>query len=154
MENVTVTASVVASSSLTSKYFTSGTSSNYDVSLTPRYTNDKVGYLGVTAGNHDGTVAYYKIKVATFSGNGGNVTLIADTTSNSIYKSASNTGNVSIVDSAPATNSGYMYIKVSGSGTAKAATAGWIEAEGATATGSSTKYVKLLKYEGTYTTIS
>ena len=153
MPDITVTSSITASANMTGKYFTTSgaSSSSYDVSLTPQYTNDAIGYLGVAAGTHNGTVQYYKIITATFTGNGGNVTLTADTTSNSIYKSASNTGNVSVVDSAPATDSGYLYIKVTGSGTAKANKAGWIELNGATATGSSDKYIRLLGYDGTYT---
>lgn len=153
MPDITVTTSISASTNMTGKYFTTSgaSSSSFDVSLTPQYTNSAKGYLDVTAGTHNGTIQYYKIITATFTGNGGNVALVADTTANSIYKSASNTGNVSIENSAPAANSGYLYIKVSGSGTAKASRAGWVELDGATATGSSPKYVKILGYDGTYT---
>ena len=135
-------------------YFDNGTQSSNSIAITPSYTNATAGYLAQHTTAQNGTVVYKKIKVATFSGNGGNVTLVADNTSNSIYKSTSNTGNAAIVNSAPATNSGYVYIKVTGSGTAKAATAGWITEDGATATGSSTKYVRLLGYDGSYTVIS
>ena len=153
MPDITVSSSISASANMTGKYFTTdgATSSSFDVSLTPQYTNSAKGYLDVTAGTHNGTAQYYKIITATFTGNGGSVALVADTTSNSIYKSASNTGNISIETSAPATDSGYLYIKVSGSGTAKANKAGWVELDGATATGSGTRYVKILGYDGTFT---
>lgn len=134
-----------------STYFNEGTSGSNSISITPTYTNSTAGYLAAHATAQAGTTAYYTIKTAIFTGNGGDVTLIADTTSNSIYQSAQNTGNVSIETSAPTAASGYLYIKVTGSGTAKASTAGWVEANGATATGSSTRYVKILKYDGSYT---
>lgn len=134
-----------------STYFNEGTSSSNSVTITPTYTNSTAGYLAAHTSAQSGTAAYYTIKTATFTGNGGNVALVADTTSNSIYQSSSNTGNVSIETSAPATDSGYVYIKVTGSGTAKASAAGWVAANGATATGSSTRYVKMLKYDGSYT---
>lgn len=134
-----------------STYFNEGSSSSNSISITPTYTNSTAGYLAAHATAQSGTTAYYTIKTATFTGDGGNVALVADTTSNSIYQSAQNTGNVSVESSAPTTSSGYMYIKLTGSGTAKASAAGWIEANGATATGSATKYIKILKYDGTYT---
>ena len=134
-----------------STYFNEGSASSNSVTLTPTYTNTTAGYLAAHATAQSGTAQYYTIKTATFTGNGGNVTLVADTTSNSIYQSTTNTGNVSVESSAPATDSGYLYIKVTGSGTAKASAAGWIAANGTTATGSSTKYIKILKYDGTYT---
>lgn len=134
-----------------STYFNEGTSSSNSISLTPTYTNTTAGYLAAHSTAQSGTTSYYTIKTATFTGNGGNVALVADTTSNSIYQSAQNTGNVSVESSAPTVASGYVYIKVTGSGTAKASAAGWIENNGATATGSATKYIKLLKYDGSYT---
>lgn len=149
MPDISVTPAI-ANTSL-STYFNSGTSSSNSISLTPTYTNNTAGYLAQHTSAQSGTTVYYTIKTATFSGDGGNVALVADTTSNSIYQSAANNGNVSVESSAPATNSGYMYIKLTGSGTAKCATAGWIEANGATTTGSSTKYIKILKYDGSYT---
>lgn len=149
MPDVTVTASIVASSNLTSKYFTSGTSSNYDVSLTPRYTNDAVGYLGVTAGNHDGTVAYYKIKVASFTNNGGNVAL--ETDANSINSIAS------VQSAVPSDSTTKVYLKVTGSGYIKttASGGGWWENDTDTgATGSATKYIHLDRYTGAYQYVS
>ena len=134
-----------------STYFDSGSASSNSVSLTPTYTNTTAGYLAAHSTAQSGTAEYYTIKTATFSGDGGNVALVADTTSNSVYQSTTNTGNVSVESSAPSTNSGYVYIKVTGSGTAKASAAGWIDANGSTATGSSTKYIKMLKYDGSYT---
>ena len=149
MPDTTVTTAI--SNTNLSTYFDAGTASSNSISITPTYTNATAGYLDAHASAQSGTTQYYTIKTATFTGDGGNVTLVADTTSNSIYQSASNTGNVSIESSAPATSSGYMYIKVTGSGTAKASAAGWVAANGATATGSTTKYVKILAYDGTYT---
>lgn len=134
-----------------STYFNEGSAGSNSISITPTYTNSTAGYLAAHATAQSGTTAYYTIKTATFTGDGGNVALVADTTSNSIYQSASSTGNVSIESSAPTVASGYMYIKVTGSGTAKASAAGWVDANGATATGSTTKYVKILKYDGSYT---
>ena len=134
-----------------STYFNEGSSSSNSISITPTYTNTTAGYLAAHSTAQSGTTVYYTIKTATFTGNGGNVALVADTTSNSIYQSASNTGNVSVESSAPTTSSGYMYIKVTGSGTAKASAAGWVAENGATATGSTTKYIKILKYDGSYT---
>lgn len=139
------------SSTSMSTYFNEGSSSNYSVAVTPTYTNSTAGYLDAHTSAQSGTTAYYTIKVATFSGDGGNVALVADTTSNSIYQSAQNNGNVSVESSAPTAASGYVYIKVTGSGTAKATSAGWVEANGTTSTGSSTKYIKILKYDGSYT---
>lgn len=149
MPDTSVTTAI--SNSGMSTYFTEGSASSNNVTLTPTYTNDTAGYLAAHTSAQSGTAQYYSIKVATFSGDGGNVALVADTTSNSIYQSAQNTGNVSVENSAPTTASGYMYIKVTGSGTAKASAAGWIENNGATATGSSTKYIKILSYDGSYT---
>ena len=149
MPDISVTPSF--SNSGLSTYFTEGTSSSNSVTITPNYTNATAGYLSAHSSAQNGTAAYYTIKTATFTGDGGDVALVADTTSNSIYQSSSNTGNVSIETSAPTSSSGYMYIKVTGSGTAKASAAGWIESNGATATGSSTRYVKILKYDGSYT---
>ena len=149
MPDITVTPSF--SNSGLSTYFDAGTSSSNSITITPNYTNNTAGYLAAHTSAQNGTAAYYTIKTATFTGDGGNVALVADTTSNSIYQSSTNTGNVSIETSAPTAASGYLYIKVTGSGTAKASAAGWIEAEGATATGSSTRYVKILKYDGSYT---
>ena len=134
-----------------STYFNEGSAGTNSISITPTYTNATAGYLAAHTSAQSGTTVYYTIKTATFTGDGGNVALVADTTSNSIYQSAQNTGNVSVETSAPTTSSGYMYIKVTGSGTAKASNAGWIEANGATATGSTTKYIKILKYDGSYT---
>lgn len=134
-----------------STYFNEGTSSSNSISLTPTYTNNTAGYLAAHTTAQSGTTAYYTIKTATFTGDGGNVALVADTTTNSVYQSAQNTGNVSIESSAPTTSSGYVYVKLTGSGTAKASSAGWVENNGATATGSSTKYLKILQYDGSYT---
>lgn len=149
MPDISVTTGI--SNSGLSTYFNEGSASSNSITLTPTYTNATAGYLAAHATAQNGTAQYYTIKTATFTGNGGNVALVADTTTNSIYQSASNNGNVSIESSAPTTSSGYVYIKVTGSGTAKASTAGWIEANGATATGSATKYVTILKYDGSYT---
>lgn len=149
MPDTTVTTGI--SNTGMSTYFTEGSAGSNSVALTPTYTNSVAGYLAAHTTAQNGTAQYYTIKTATFSGNGGNVALVADTTSNSIYQSTQNTGNVSVETSAPTTTSGYVYIKVTGSGTAKASTAGWIEANGATATGSSTKYIKILEYDGSYT---
>ena len=149
MPDTTVT--VTASNTGMSTYFNEGSAGSNSVSITPSYTNTTAGYLAVHSTAQAGTVQYYTIKTATFTGDGGNVTLVADTTTNSIYQSTTNTGNVSVESSAPTSASGYLYIKVTGSGTAKASAAGWIEANGATATGSSTKYIKILAYDGSYT---
>ena len=149
MPDISVTTGI--SNSGLSTYFNEGSASSNSITLTPTYTNATAGYLAAHATAQNGTAQYYTIKTATFTGNGGNVALVADTTTNSIYQSASNNGNVSIESSAPTTSSGYVYIKVTGSGTAKASAAGWIEANGATATGSATKYVTILKYDGSYT---
>ena len=58
-----------ASSSLdetgTSTYFNAGTSSDYDVALTPQYSIDTAGYLAETQNPVDGTPVYYKIKEQT-----------------------------------------------------------------------------------------
>lgn len=149
MPDTTVTTAI--SNSGMSTYFTEGSAGSNSVTLTPTYTNSTAGYLAAHTSAQSGTAEYYTIKTATFAGDGGNVALVADTTSNSIYQSAQNTGNVSVETSAPTTSSGYLYIKVTGSGTAKASAAGWIEANGATATGSTTKYIKILAYDGSYT---
>ena len=149
MPDTTVTTGITNTSLDT--YFNTGSSTTNSISLTPTYTNTTAGYLAAHSTAQSGTTQYYTIKTATFTGNGGNVALVADTTSNSIYQSAGNTGNVSVESSAPAASSGYMYIKVTGSGTAKASTAGWVAENGATATGSATKYIKILKYDGSYT---
>ena len=142
---------VTASNTGMSTYFNEGSAGSNSVSITPSYTNTTAGYLAAHSTAQNGTVQYYTIKTATFTGDGGNVALVADTTSNSIYQSTTNTGNVSVESSAPTTDSGYVYIKVTGSGTAKASAAGWITANGATATGSSTKYIKILEYDGSFT---
>lgn len=149
MPDVTITTSIVASSNLTGKYFTSGTSSDYDVSLTPRYTNDAVGYLGVTAGNHNGAVAYYKIKVASFTNNGGNVAL--ETDANSINSVAS------VQSAVPSDSTTKVYLKVTGSGYIKTTDSGggWWENDADTgATGSATKYIHLDRYTGAYQYVS
>lgn len=149
MPDISITTAI--SNSGISTYFTEGSAGSNSVTLTPTYTNSTAGYLAAHTSAQSGTTEYYTIKTATFAGDGGNVALVADTTSNSIYQSAQNTGNVSVESSAPTTSSGYLYIKVTGSGTAKASAAGWIEANGATATGSTTKYITILKYDGSYT---
>lgn len=149
MPDISVTTGLTNTS--ISTYFNEGSASSNSISITPTYTNSTAGYLAAHATAQSGTTQYYTIKTATFSGNGGNVALVADTTSNSIYQSAQNNGNISVENSAPTVASGYLYIKVTGSGTAKASAAGWIEANGATATGSATKYITILKYDGSYT---
>lgn len=149
MPDISVTTGITNSGMST--YFTEGSSSSNSVTLTPTYTNSTAGYLAAHSTAQSGTAQYYTIKTATFTGDGGNVALVADTTSNSIYQSAQNNGNVSVESSAPTVASGYLYIKVTGSGTAKASAAGWVEANGATATGSTTKYIKILAYDGSYT---
>jgi len=57
MPDITVSSSISASANMTGKYFTTdgATSSSFDVSLTPRYTNSAKGYLDVAAGTHNGT---------------------------------------------------------------------------------------------------
>lgn len=149
MPDTTVTTGITNSGMST--YFTEGSSSSNSVTLTPTYTNSTAGYLAAHTTAQSGTAEYYTIKTATFTDNGGNVVLVADTTSNSIYQSAQNNGNVSVESSAPTVASGYLYIKVTGSGTAKASAAGWVENNGGTATGSTTKYIKILAYDGSYT---
>ena len=132
-----------------STYFNEGSAGSNSISITPTYTNSTAGYLTAHGTAQSGTTTYYTIKTATFTGDGGNVALVADTTSNSIYQSASS--SISVESSAPTTSSGYVYIKVTGSGTAKASAAGWIAENGTTATGSATKYIKIPKYDGSYT---
>lgn len=58
-----------ASSSLnktgTSTYLEAGTSSDYDIILTPQHSVDTAGYLAATANPVDGTPEYYKVKAQT-----------------------------------------------------------------------------------------
>lgn len=49
----------------TSTYFNAGTSSDYDVVLTPQFSITTSGYLAETANPVDGTPIYYKIKAQT-----------------------------------------------------------------------------------------
>lgn len=137
-----------------STYFdTLSNSTNSTMSITPKYTNTPEGYLAEHTTAVTGTVKYYKIKIATFTGNGGNVALNYDTSSNlSIYRSASSTAGITISDSAPAANSGKVYIKVTGSGQVKTSSAGWWENNTDTgATGSKVRYIALDLYDGTAT---
>ena len=48
-----------------STYFNSGTSSSYDVSITPQHSITVAGFLDATANPVNGTPAYYKIKTQT-----------------------------------------------------------------------------------------
>ena len=56
-----------------STYFTSGTSSNKDVTITPQYTNT-AGYIAAHSTAQSGTPAYYKIITATPAFDGGDLT--------------------------------------------------------------------------------
>lgn len=150
MPNVTPT---LAASVSNTTYFTSqDNSSGASFYITPSYKNSTAGYLTQHSTASNGSAQYYKIKTTTISGTSGNVTLQADDVSNSIYKSSTNTGGAAIVDSAPATNTNYVYIKVQGSGTvSNGSTAGWLTAN-SSATGTAIKYIRLDKYDGSYTT--
>ena len=151
-----VTPAIANPTTVLNTYFEKLTSSSgASVTITPQYTNT-VGYIAAHSTAQNGTALYYKIRTATFNdmSNSGNVALNYDADSNnlSIYRSSSSTGGVSIGASAPASNSGKVYIKVTGSGTVTAATAGWIAQGGATATGSKVMYISLNKYNGDFTT--
>ena len=60
-----------ASSSLdktgTGTYLEAGTSSDYDIILTPQHSVDTAGYLAATANPVDGTPEYYKVKAQTIT---------------------------------------------------------------------------------------
>ena len=151
-----VTPAIANPTTVLNTYFEKLTNSTgASVTITPQYTNT-VGYIEAHSTAQSGTALYYKIRTATFNdmSNSGNVALNydADTNNLSIYRSSSSTGGVSISASAPAANSGKVYIKVTGSGTVTAATAGWITEGGTTATGSKVMYISLNKYDGSFTT--
>ena len=97
------------------------------------------------------TDATKQIAAATLSPGNGSVSLTYDTGTLSIYKSSSNTGGVTINDSAPAANSGKVYIKVAGSGEVSN-TVGWLNTATSTPSNSKTRYVILNKYDGSFTT--
>lgn len=149
MGDVTPTLAVSASNTT---YFTAqASSSGASFSITPSYTNSTAGYLTQHTSAQNGSAQYYKIKTTSLSGGSGNVTLQADNSqTNSVYKTSSDTF-VSVVDSAPATTTEYVYIKVQGSGSAGNSAAGWLAAN-QSATGSSIKYIRMVKYDGSYST--
>lgn len=97
------------------------------------------------------TDATKQIAAATLSPGNGSVSLTYDTSTLSIYKSNSNTGGVTINDSAPAANSGKVYIKVAGSGEVSN-TVGWLNTATSTPSNPKTRYVILNKYDGSFTT--
>ena len=132
---------------------TGASSSSYDVSLSPKYSNTNAGYLAAHSTATGSTTYYYKIVSASFTSNGGNVALNTDTSqTNSIYRTGSET-YISVESSAPAANTDYVYVKVTGSGTVKASTTGCIKQNTvANATGSTIKYIKIAKYTGSYST--
>lgn len=121
------------------------------ITVTPKYKNSTAGYLEEHSSYQLGTPQTYYLKKTSLSGNGGNVTLVVDNTqTNSIYQSTSNPV-VSVANEAPAADTNFVYFKVVGSGTAKNSTAGWLTAN-SSATGNSTKYIKIVKYDGSFTT--
>lgn len=147
-----ITPAIIATPSNTTYFTEQSGSSGASFSITPSYTNSTAGYLTQHTTAQNGTAKYYKIISATFTGNGGNVALTTDTSqTNSIYRTGSES-YISVEEEAPEANTNFVYVKVTGSGTAKANKAGWITLNGATATGSSIKYIKIAKYAGDYTT--
>lgn len=146
------TPTVIATPSNTTYFTEQSSSSGASFSITPSYTNGTAGYLTKHTTAQNGKVKYYKIISASFTGNGGNVTLNTDTSqTNSIYRTGSES-YISVESSAPDEDTNFVYVKVTGSGTAKPNKAGWITLTEPTATGSSIKYIKIAKYTGDYTT--
>ena len=80
-----------------------------------------------------------QIAAASLTAGSGEVSLTSDTGTLSIY-STSNAHGISINDSAPAANSGKVYIKVTGSGTVNN-TVGWLNTAGATASDGKIRYI-------------
>lgn len=151
MQDVTPTVDATVS---TSTYFTvQGTSTGASFSITPSYTNTNAGYLIQHTSSVDGDTKYYKIKTAVISSDGGSgdVTLNTDTTQeNSIYRNGAEQ-YIGVSSSAPAVNTNFVYIKVTGSGQPVVTTNGWITSTSTIPSGSSVKYIKIAKYTGSYT---
>ena len=127
IEKCTVTTSVTADGMST--YFNSGTSSDKNVTLTPKYTNTAGYKAAVTTAENNGGVAYYKIKTAspTFSAapTGGSTATSSDA---SISDSTNNSG-VTIQTKYSVNEATISYA---------AAETGWIDKAASEATGSST----------------
>lgn len=163
MPDATITPTInlptTSGKTLTSYITTSGaSSSSYDVSIIPQYTNT-VGYSDAHTSAQSGTTVYYKLIAPTFESAGGTISLVADTTAtttkHSIYTSSS-ISYITITDTEPDYSSGKVYIKISSTGQIKTTSsgAGALKANTTIATtGNKTRYVGLNLYQGDYTTV-
>lgn len=130
-----------------STYFTSGTSSNKNVTITPKYTITAGYSPAVTTATNNGGTDYWKIITAT---------PVADTANVVLYTSdGSNAGtNIKDIvgaaqDTEPNTSDSY-YLAFTGSGNSKTTADGWVTA-GSFAPASKTKYFPITAAEGTIT---
>lgn len=97
------------------------------------------------------SAATKQIAAATITASNGSVNIAYDTTATSIYKSSTNTAGVAISSNAPASDSGKVCIKITGSG-AVTNTIGWLNSANSTSSNNASQYVTLNKYDGTFTT--
>lgn len=161
MPNATITPAInlptTSGKTLTSYITTTGaSSSSYDVSIVPQYTNT-VGYSDAHSSAQSGNTIYYKLISPTFESAGGTISLVVDTTNtttkHSIYTSNS-ISYITITDSEPDYSQNKVYIKISSTGQIKTTSngAGAIKANTTiNTTGNKTSYLGLVLYKGAYT---
>lgn len=122
-----------------STYFTSGTSSDYDMSITPKYAVGVAGYIPATTGV-SGTTDYWKIKTTSLTKGNGSVSLTTGT-----GDSADST-NPSIAMATTTPSSGVYYtLTATGSGAVSIANAGWISAINSFSSNTATTYGYITK---------
>lgn len=120
-----------------STYFTEGTSSDKNVTITPKYTNTAGYKAAVATATGNGGVTYWKIK----TGAGGANTASAEiekTTTDSSSVGGTNIGSILGTRATTEPTSGYyISLKATGSGSSKITTTGWMTS-GTTLTAAST----------------
>ena len=130
-----------------STYFTSGTSSNKNVTITPKYTITAGYSPAVTTATNSGGTGYWKIKTATPVADTANVVLYTTDGSNAGTNIKDIVGTAQ--DTEPNTSGSY-YLAFTGSGNSKTTADGWVTA-GSFAAASKTKYFPITAAEGTIT---
>lgn len=99
----------------TSTYFNAGTSSDYDVALTPQHSITTAGYLAQTSNPVDGTTEYLKIKEQTVTETAttvsGNTVTRGTRTESAGWKDSSETLDVASISTTA--SSGHNYVDIS-----------------------------------------
>ena len=93
VQEATITGSATISG--TDTYFNSGTSSNYDVAITPSFSNTE-GYIAEHSSSTTGTPSYYKVKTATPAFDGGALSGGSTATATNATLSSTNNSGVQI----------------------------------------------------------